>query len=79
MHLQKGGDAGVVCLIRGTHLALLVILNWLGPSLTFTSPNLELPLEGLSGVYPSNESEAKCLPEPDFSAPLSPSQLLFHP
>lgn len=50
MHLQKGGNTGMVCLLQGTHLVLLVILNWLVPSLTFTSQNLELPLEGLSGV-----------------------------
>lgn len=77
-HLQKGGNAGVVCLLQGTHLALLVIVNSLIPSLAFTLQNLEFPLEGLSGGYPSNESEAKCLPKPDFSAPLSPSQQLFH-
>lgn len=78
MLLQKGGNAGVVCLLQGTHLAHLVILNQLVHSLAFTLQNLEFPIEGLSGGCPSNESEAKCLPEPDFSAPLGPSQQLFH-
>lgn len=48
MHLQKAGHARVVRLLQGTHLALLVVLNWLVPSLTFVLQSLELPLECVS-------------------------------